>query len=153
MKQILYRWRVSALIAALLAAAQLNAAEPAAASPEAGVDQQPPSVTATEAERRRAITHRYLMDRQYRDANSHAQSAVGQQAANRGAAYGHQLSQQQGGVEVGALVSGSTTGQHAGSGNLQFAPQSNSLTLHGDNYGGIQLSNINANGRQYPYRR
>ncbi|RDE24550.1 hypothetical protein DV711_02885 [Motiliproteus coralliicola] len=113
------------------------------------------SVT-TEQQRRLALTRQYLMDQQYRSSDQVLSeqrgygSGVGQGAANSGQAQGHQLDQQQGGVSVGSLVSESGTahqgGGAAGGLNWQYAPQSNTLMLGGDNNAVIQLSNINANG-------
>ncbi|WP_421863384.1 hypothetical protein [Motiliproteus sp.] len=109
-----------------------------------------------EQQRRLALTRQYLMDQQYRSSEQTLNeqrgygSSVGQAAGNSGQAQGHQLDQQQGGVSVGSLVSESDTshqgGGAAGGLNWQYAPQSNTLMLGGDNSAVIQLSNINANG-------
>ena len=109
---------------------------------------------ATSVDNRLALTRSYLIDRQYRHANQQGEqqrryaSDVGQQAGNQGQARGHTLGQQQGGVRVGALVSESGAESNAASRgfNWQFAPQSNRVSVAGDNNAMIQLSNINANG-------
>jgi len=112
------------------------------------------SVTMTR-EQRLALTRQYLMDRQYQSQSQQQQenrdyrSAVGQEVGNRGQARGHTLDQQQGGVSVGSLVNESgrdASGAPQGGVSWQYAPQSNSLMLGGDNYAPIQLSNVNANG-------
>ncbi len=103
------------------------------------------------------LTRDYLMNQQYRNADQRLNeqrgyaSAVGQGAANQGSASGHGMSQHQGGVSVGSLVNESTSDSHnsaaAGGGrHWQYAPQSNHLSIGGDSYAPISLSNINANG-------
>ncbi len=106
---------------------------------------------------RLSLTRQYLMDQQYRSSDQRLNeqraysSGVGQGAGNQGAASGHSMSQGQGGVSVGSLVSESRGDSYAAQpgrpGNYwQFAPQSNELTISGDNYAPVSLSNINANG-------
>ncbi|WP_210397883.1 hypothetical protein [Motiliproteus sediminis] len=101
-------------------------------------------------EARSEMTRQYLLDRQYqshqqRESEHALQSGVDQGAGNQAQTQGHQLSQQQGGVEVGALVSGGYQPQAGGGGfNWQFVPQSNVAHIEGDNDGVIQLTNINA---------
>ncbi|MEH6470100.1 MAG: hypothetical protein V7752_02510 [Halopseudomonas sp.] len=103
---------------------------------------------------RQALTRQYLMDQQYRssqqqqDEQRDYNSAVGQAAGNNGQARGHQLDQQQGGISVGSLVTeqNSDNAPAVGGFNWQYAPQSNTLSVEGDNNAPIQLSNINANG-------
>ncbi len=87
---------------------------------------------------RQAMMRQYLMEQSYRH--------TGQQGSNQGGAQGHQLGQQQGGVAVGALVGSGAYNMAppAGGRSLQFAPQSNSLTIGQDNYAPVQLSNIAA---------
>ena len=109
--------------------------------------------TSTQQQRRLALTRQYLMDQQYRSSEQQRNeqrgysSAVGQGAGNSGQARGHQQDQQQGGVSVGSLVSESGSPNGNGGGlSWQYAPQSNTLMLGGDNNSLIQLSNVNANG-------
>lgn len=107
-------------------------------------------------QQRLALTRQYLMDRQYLDSRQRLDeqrqysSGVGQGAANSGQAQGHRMDQSQGDVSVGSLVSESNSyseyGQPGEGLNWQFAPQSNSLSVGGDNYAPINLSNVNANG-------
>lgn len=98
---------------------------------------------------RTEVMRQYLLERQYqsqtqRDSDQ-AQSGVDQSAGNQAQTRGHQLSQQQGGVDVGALVSGGYQPQAGGGGfNWQFVPQSNVAHIEGDNAGVVQLTNINA---------
>ncbi|MEH6650879.1 MAG: hypothetical protein V7707_12700 [Motiliproteus sp.] len=111
--------------------------------------------TSTQQQRRLALTRQYLMDQQYRSSQQQRNeqrgysSAVGQGAGNSGQARGHQQDQQQGGVSVGSLVTESSGANNNGNGggiSWQYAPQSNTLMLGGDNNSLIQLSNVNANG-------
>jgi hypothetical protein len=110
----------------------------------------------TADDQRLALTRRYLLEQGYRsrqqqrEDNRSYDSAVGQGGGNRGQARGHALDQQQGGVSVGSLVSESgrdgSDGARGGGVSWQYAPQSNTLMLGGDNYAPIQLSNVNAHG-------
>lgn len=105
-----------------------------------------------QAQQRQALMRQYLMEQSYRhadqymDQSRHYGSSVGQGASNQGGDLGHQLDQQQGDVSVGALV-GSGAYVNApppGGSSFQFAPQSNSLSVGGDNYAPVSLSNIAA---------
>lgn len=104
------------------------------------------------AQQRQAMMRQYLMDQSYRHSSAHMEqsrdygSSVGQGAGNQGGDQGHHLGQQQGGVGVGALVESGAyvTGPAVGSSGFQFAPQSNQLSVGGDNYAPVSLSNIAA---------
>ncbi len=102
------------------------------------------------------LTRQYLMSQQYRKNNQQLESmrsyssGVGQGAGNQGGAAGHSMNQNQGSVSVGSLVtethSDSQRGSSGSGSYWQYAPQSNSLSVAGDNYAPVSLSNINANG-------
>ncbi|MEH6626436.1 MAG: hypothetical protein V7739_08325 [Motiliproteus sp.] len=102
------------------------------------------------------LTRQYLMSQQYRKSNQQLESnrnyssGVGQEAGNQGAATGHSMNQNQGSVSVGSLVtethSDSQRGASGSGSYWQYAPQSNNLSVAGDNYAPVSLSNINANG-------
>jgi len=101
---------------------------------------------------RQAMMRQYLMEQSYRHADQQMEqerqygSSTAQQGSNQGGAQGHQLGQHQGDVGVGALVGSGAYNMAppAGGRSLQFAPQSNSLTIGQDNYAPVQLSNIAA---------
>lgn len=101
---------------------------------------------------RQTLMRQYLMEQSYRHADQQLSqsrgygSSVGQGASNQGGDQGHQMDQQQGGVAVGALVGSGAfvSGPPSGGRSFQFAPQSNSLSVGGDNYAPVSLSNIAA---------
>ena len=117
------------------------------------LDSQVDSRRSWVANSRTKLTRQYLMDQQYRNSDQQLNqqrgysSGVAQGAGNQGAASGHSQQQGQGDVNVGSLVSETHGDSQSGGGpHWQYAPQSNALSIGGDSYAPISLSNINANG-------
>ncbi|MCV6590420.1 MAG: hypothetical protein OIF57_15570 [Marinobacterium sp.] len=94
---------------------------------------------------RQSVLRHYLMQQHYQSHDQHQQmDNRHQQAMNHGGDLGHRLNQQQGAVEVGALVESGAfvSGPPVGGQSFQLAPQSNTLQVGGDNFAPLQLSNI-----------